>query len=364
MEKVIEHFKKLVNINAPSFQEKPMADYLVQKLQELDFQVTVDNSGGSKGNTGNVIASRKGEGEYILLAAHMDTVEPTEGIVIKENDGKIFTDGSTILGADDRAGVVAILEALIEAKEEGKSTKSLEIVFTIAEEAGLNGSKGLDISKLKSKRAFVFDSGGDVGTVIVKAPAEIDFVAKIHGKAAHSGVNPEDGISAIKIIGNIIAQLPMGRIDEETTANIGIIQGGKNTNVVCPLVEVKGEVRSHSFDKVQNLYNQYKQTFEKITYDSGGTLEWSGETIYKNFEFTPEDEIVKFLKQRFDKLNIKMQLKPRGGGSDANIFNEKGIETVNLGVGMEKGHTKDEYITYDNLVNGVRLVKSLIVNEG
>lgn len=363
MEGIIEHFKKLVAINGPSFQEKEVAEYLVEELRKLNFEIIVDESGKNLGDTGNVIGYRDGVGDPILLAAHMDTVEPTEGIVIKDEGGKIYTDGNTILGADDRAGVLAIVEGIKLADKEGLKTKPIEVVFTIAEETGLNGAKGLDVKIIKSKKAFVLDSGGDVGTVIYKAPSEIDFKAQILGKAAHSGVNPEDGISAIKIAGHIIAELPIGRIDEETTANIGIINGGKSTNVVCPLVEMKGEIRSHTFDKAQKIHDQFKDTFEKRAKEFGGEIKWHSEVVYKNFEIKEDSEIMKTLKNAFSKVGVTMERKPRGGGSDANILNNKGITTVNLGVGMEKGHSKDEFITHENLEKSVLLVKALVELE-
>lgn len=360
MEKVISHFKKLVNINSPSKKEKPMADYLVDRLKELNFQVTVDKGGKNMGDTGNVIGKRDGKGQPLLLCAHMDTVESTENIVIKDEEGRISTDGTTILGADDKAGLVAILEGI---KMAGENTRPVEIVFTFGEEAGLNGSKALDISQFKSKNAFVLDSGGDVGTVIVKAPSEIDFAVKIHGKAAHSGVNPEDGVSAIKIAGIAIGSLPMGRIDEETTANIGVLNGGTSTNVVCPLVELKGEVRSHNFSKAEKIHDQYKDVFEVAAKEMGGKIEWISEVVFKNFEVKKDEDIILYLKKKFDALKLDMVLKPRGGGSDANILNNKGIKTVNLGVGMEKGHSKEEYITHQNLINATKLVKTLVEVE-
>lgn len=363
MQQVIDRFKELVAINGPSYNEKKVADDLVEELKNLNFEVIVDNSGEGKGDTGNVIGKRKGTGEVILLAAHMDTVEPTEGIVIKDENGRIYTDGNTILGADDRAGITAILEGIKMADEKGTETRPLEVVFTIAEEAGLNGAKGLDISNLESKKGFVLDSGGDVGTIIYKAPSEIDFIVQIHGKAAHSGVNPEDGVNAIKIAAHAIAELPSGRIDEETTANFGIIQGGEVTNIVCPFVEIKGEIRSHNFEKAEKLHHEYQETFKGIAKRLGGKIDWNHEVIFRNFEIKEDTDLVKLLKNKFEKLGVKMQMKPRGGGSDANILNEKGIYTVNLGVGMEKGHTKDEYITHENLINSSLLVELLVQSE-
>ncbi|WP_350344698.1 M20/M25/M40 family metallo-hydrolase [Proteinivorax tanatarense] len=356
---VVNLFKDLVNIDSPSFKEGELAKILTSKLEELNFKVELEEHEG----TVNIIAKRNGEGEPILLSSHMDTVLSNKGVKIIEEKGQIKTDGNTILGADDKAGIAAILTGIKHAVSKNKDLISLVVVFTYGEEVGLNGAKRVEKDRIGAKYGYVFDSGGDVGIAINKAPSEIDFTAEIIGKEAHSGVNPEDGVDAIKIAGHIISALDLGKIDEETTANIGVIKGGEMTNVICPLVELKGEVRSHDFSKTKKIAQEFKEVFDKNAQKYGGKVEFKKEIAYKDFYLDKEQEVVKYLERNLRELGRKLELKSRGGGSDANVFNEKGIPTLNLAVGMTNGHTTEEFVTVENLVMASKLVEKLVEKE-
>ncbi|WP_353892347.1 M20/M25/M40 family metallo-hydrolase [Proteinivorax hydrogeniformans] len=356
---VVDLFRKLVEIDSPSFKESELANYLSVELEKLDFDVKLDKHE----KTTNIIGKRSGSGSTILLSAHMDTVQSNKGVKIVEKNGKIRTDGKTILGADDKAGITAILSGIKKTISEGKKLHPLEVIFTYGEEIGLCGAKKVNSNDLKAQLGYVFDSGGDVGIAINKAPSEIDFHAKVLGKEAHSGVNPEDGVDAIKIAGRIISKLKLGRIDEDTSSNIGVIKGGEMTNIVCPLVELKGEVRSHNYEKAQQIINQFEQTFKDVCDQHGGTVEFAKEVIYHNFYLGEDQQVTQFLKEKLDKLGLSLKLKSRGGGSDANVFNNKGIPTLNLAVGMANVHTNDEYVSVDNLVKSSKLVAEIVKKE-
>ena len=247
--RLIDEFLELVQIDSPSSKEGNVAKVLVKKLEEIGLSVEVDNAGEIHGGeTGNVIATLKGnrEGKKILFSSHMDTVSPGIGIkpIIDEEAGIIKSDGTTVLGSDDKAGIAAILEGLRYIKENNIEHSDITVVFSIWEEGGLFGAKSLDYSKLDVDYGFVLDSGGSPGEIIVKAPGQDRIAVKIKGRPAHAGLQPEAGISAIMVASRAIENMNLLRIDEETTANIGIVKGGEATNIVMPELEIIAEARS------------------------------------------------------------------------------------------------------------------------
>jgi tripeptide aminopeptidase len=294
----------------------------------------------------------------------MDTVKATAGINLIVEEGLIKTDGTTILGGDDKVGIAAILEAIHILKESEIKHGNLEIIFTSGEEAGLFGAKYLNIKSLESKLGFVFDSGGPVGRIIVSAPTEKDFDIEVKGRAAHAGVEPEKGISAIEVGSDIINQLNLGRIDEETTANIGIIEGGEATNIVADRLYIKGEARSRNTDKLDNLLKEIKKVCKEKESKWGVEVELIIQKAYSGFDLTRRDKVVKIAMEAIKGLGLEAKLRPRGGGSDANIFNARGIPTVNLGIGVENDHTTKERIAIDDLVNCASLAVEVIKNIG
>ncbi|HHV72658.1 MAG TPA: M20/M25/M40 family metallo-hydrolase [Clostridia bacterium] len=363
--RLINTFLELVNINSPSLKEKKLADYLVKKLSSLGFEVYIDEAGKNiNGETGNVIGKKKGNNkkEPLLFSAHMDTVQPTEGIKTVIESGIIKTDGTTILGADDKAGIAAFLEAMECIKENNLSHPDLEVVFSVAEEIGLLGAKYLDYGKLSSKIAFVLDSGGPPGTIITRSPAQVDLSITVKGKAAHAGVNPEDGINAIAVASKALSQLKIGRIDEETTSNIGIINGGKATNIVPDEVRIYGEIRSMNKDKLNNLVEFFKNSFEITAAEEGANIIFKTETGFEDYNLDINSKAVNLAIKAAEKCKLNPVLAARGGGSDTNVFNLHGIEAVNLGVGICNDHTDKEYISIENLVNCAKLIIVLACN--
>src|SRR5690554_541101 len=275
-ERMVQEFMKYVKISSPSTKEKEFADFIKGELEDLGMSVTMDNVGEKFGsNSGNIIARLAGDrkSEPLLFSCHLDTVSPEEGIVPIIKGDAIYSQGDTILGADDKAGIAAVIEALKVLKENNIQHGPIEVVFSVCEEKGLLGAKYLDYNHVQSKRAFVLDSGGDPGEIIIQGPAQDSFHVKIRGKAAHAGVSREEGISAIVVAAHAISGMKLLRIDEETTANIGVIQGGDATNIVAPEVVLEGEARSLDEKKLDKQSEHMVAVFEKTAKKFGAEVE-------------------------------------------------------------------------------------------
>ncbi len=362
--RLVESFMKLVKIDSISREERNLADFLIEKLEDLGLEVRVDQAGEKvKSNSGNMIARLNGnikEVTPIMFSAHMDTVIPGKNINPLCDGEKIVSDGKTILGADDKAAIAALLEALHIIKEKNILHGDIEIVFTICEEIGLHGAKNLDISELNARMAFVLDCGGQVGEIISAAPSQNSLKIIIHGKSAHAGSNPEEGINAIQVAGFALSRMKLGRIDEETTTNIGIISGGKATNIIPDEVILEGEVRSRYEEKLE----KYTKILKQIVEDTAQEFKAKAEVIINRefycYNLSTDDRVVKIAMKAAKDMGLEPQLHPSGGGSDANVFNKKGFPAVDLAIGMEKVHTVDEYILVKNLKNTVEYVLSII----
>ncbi|SHK43988.1 M20/M25/M40 family metallo-hydrolase [Paramaledivibacter caminithermalis] len=362
-ERVVKEFMKYVQIDSLTRKEGNFAKFIKEELEKLGLEVIVDSAGEKIGSdANNIIATLKGEKnvEPIMLCCHMDTVTPGEGIKPVIKDDIIYSDGTTILGGDNKAGIAAIIEALKVIGEENLSHGDIEVVFTIAEEGGLNGSKNLDYSKIKSKLAFVLDSGGEPGQIIIQGPAQDKIDVKIKGKPAHAGVCPEEGISAIQVASSAINRMNLLRIDEDTTANIGIIKGGKATNIVCPEVEIKAEARSLSDEKLNKQTSHMVECFEAAAKEFNAEVEIKTSRAYGAFKIDENDEIVKIVKKACENIDLKPYTDSTGGGSDTNILNVNGIKAINLGIGEKKAHTLEEHLAIKDLVNTVKLVLEII----
>lgn len=363
-ERVLKEFFELVRIKCSTRQEREVADLLKTRLQELGLEVIEDNVGEKiGGNCGNVIGFKQGtvkDAPTLMLSAHMDCVEPCGGIEPQLIDGVITSVGDTILGGDDKAGVVAILEALRLVKEQNIAHGSIQVVFTVAEEGGLNGSKAIDPTLLKADVGYALDSSGAPGEIITMAPGQNSITAVIHGRKAHAGVAPEDGINAIVVAGKALAEMQVGRIDFETTSNVGIISGGIATNIVPDLAEVKCEARSRNMDKLAVQTRHMKETFEHVAAANGAKAEVLVSTAYGPYVLSEDAPVVSIAVKAADSIGLNPEIKATGGGSDANFFNNYGVPTAVLGVGMNKVHTTDEFIKEIDLYNSAELVTALI----
>lgn len=362
--RLVECFMELVRIDSISREERNLADFLLEKLEDLGLEVIVDQAGEKiKANTGNIIAKLKGDVKEtipIMFTAHMDTVAPGKNINPLQEGGKIVSTGKTILGADDKAGIAALIEALHLIKENNIPCGDIEIVFTVCEEVGLLGAKNLNISHLNAQMGFVLDSGGQVGQIVTTAPSQNSLEFIIYGKSAHAGANPEEGINAIQVAGFALSRMKLGRIDEETTANIGIISGGRASNIVPDEVRLKGEVRSRNEEKLKKYTEQLKKITEDTAQEFKAKAEVKINRKYDCYNLSPHEQVVKIALKAAKDLGLQALLCPSGGGSDANIFNKKGIPSVDLAVGMEKVHTVEEYIPVEELKKSTEYILSII----
>ncbi|WP_378955842.1 M20/M25/M40 family metallo-hydrolase [Pelosinus sp. sgz500959] len=367
-ERMLAEFFELVKIRCSTKAERQVADVLKGRLTALGMEVFEDNTGEKiGGNCGNLIAYIEGTiqgAPTLMLSAHMDCVEPCGGIEPVLKDGIITSVGDTILGADDKAGIAAILEALRVIVEKKIPHGPLQIVFTVAEEGGLNGAKNMEPSLLKADFGYALDSSGAPGEIINMAPGQNNIIAIVHGKKAHAGIAPEEGINAIVVAGAALAELKYGRIDFETTANIGIISGGVATNIVPDKVEIKCEARSRNMEKLETQTHHMKETFERVVASHGGRAEVIVRQSYGPYVLTEDAPVVTLAVDASKNIGLIPVVKATGGGSDANFFNNYGVPTAVLGVGMNKVHTADEYIKEIDLYNSAELVISLIKTAG
>ncbi len=353
-DRLTEEFCKLVSIDSASFQERKMADVLKIYLSELGFEVTEDGAGKYyDGNAGNIYGFLKGdlEGDPVLFSAHMDTVEPSAGKkAVVHEDGTITSDGNTVLGSDDLSGVVAILEAVRAIKEEGLSHRSIEVLFTIAEEVYIRGSEVFDYSLIKAREAYILDLSGPVGTAALKAPTLVSFTAKFTGRAAHAGFAPEKGIHAISVAAEAITAISQGRIDEETTVNVGTIEGGLARNIVPENCILKGEVRSLSHDKTLAEIEKIKKVFMEISEKRGAGLEFETSFGCIAYEIHREEEVVERFENACRDLGYETNYITTFGGSDNNNFVRNGIAGIVIACGMNEVHSCKEYTHIDELV--------------
>lgn len=364
-DRMINEFLQLVQIDSLTRDERLMADTLKGKLQEMGIDCIEDRAGDKiGGNTGNIIFTLKGTKPVpaILLMAHMDTVVPGKGKKPVIVEGYIRSDGSTVLGGDDAAGIECILEALRVIREDAIPHGDIQVAFTIAEEGGLFGSKNLDYSHIYAKYGFVLDSDGPIGSAAVKAPSQNKIYIDIKGKAAHAGICPEKGISAIQIASEAISGMKLGRIDFETTANIGSINGGTETNIVCEKVQIKAEARSRNKQKLDEQTAHMKECFDKAVQLYGGSVEFRAVPEYPSFDIPKDSGIVNILKKAAESAGLELQLVETGGGSDTNIINGKGIQAVDLSVGMDMVHSVEEQILIDDFVKAAGFLTSIISN--
>lgn len=362
-ERVLKEFFELVQVTCSTRNEREIADILTAKLKNLGFDVFEDNVGEKiGGNTGNLFAYLKGNtpAPVIMLSAHMDCVEPCANIKPQIRDGVIYSDGTTILGSDDKAGVVAILEAIRQVQEQKLPHGDIQVVFTVSEEGGINGSKNMDPKNLKADFGYVFDSSGAPGEIVTSAPGQYKINTIVKGKTAHAGLAPENGINAITLAAKAFADVKQGRIDEETTGNVGIIKGGSATNIVPGEVTVISEARSRNPQKLEALVKTMVDHISSKIAEAGGTCEIQTNKAYDPFVLDENAPVVEIAKKAIASLGMTPVTKATGGGSDGNFYNAFGTPSAVLGVGMSKVHTTEEFIKEADLYKNVEIALALI----
>jgi tripeptide aminopeptidase len=330
----------------------------------MGFVVEEDDAGEKiGGDTGNIIALKKGSApsaKAIFLGGHIDTVEPTDKLNVIIDGDEVRSDGTTILGADDKAGLAAIIEGIESVLESGSAHGDIQVVFNVAEEIGLAGSRAMEHSKIKAGLGYIFDTQKPAGGITVSAPSHANLMVEIKGRAAHAGMAPEHGVSAISAASNAISKMKLGRIDSETTANVGVIEGGKARNIVPDLVTIKAEARSRDESKLDAQVEHMKSVFESEAAAMGASAVVTSQREYVAYRWSAEDEVVKLAVAACEELGIEPTFMEGGGGSDANIFNEAGIPCVVIGVGYDGAHSACEHISVNDLAASAAYAQALI----
>ncbi len=371
--RLAEVFVQLCETDSPSFKEAEVADLIKNIFSELypDAFYEDDSASTTGSDSGNLIFRFNGSNpgaEPVFFNAHMDTVTPGMGVKVKRQDRIFSSVGDTVLGGDDKSGIAILIEAMRAIKEDNLTHGPVEFVFTTCEENGLLGAKAFDHKSLRAKMGFALDM--DVtDQIITKAPAANRFIAEFKGLSAHAGLNPEQGINSIQLAAKAMADLKIGRLDAESTSNIGVIHGGAATNIVPELTRVEGEVRSHSEEKlarytqtIEEAFHQAVDTWTDPTGHATGkpSLKFSVSREYPAMKLHNNSAVIKRVEKAASNLGRNITHIATGGGSDANIFNGYGLETTIIGTGMQKVHTTEEYIDLADMVRTTELIKSIL----
>lgn len=366
-ERLVKLFLDLCRINSPSLQEKDVVAWTKTYLEGLGLDVVEDQAGAEiGGNANNLIATLKGNqpgAPRIFLSAHFDTVEPTEGLVIEEKDGVFYSASDTILGADDKGGMAPAIEAVHSLIESGELHGDVVLLLSCAEEIGLKGAEALKIQDLNLDFGFVLDTGPPVGTYVTRTATHDKLDITITGKPAHAGKDPEKGINAIQVAADAISKMRIGRIGPETTANLGIIEGGTATNVVCAQVKIRAEARSTDVPELDAQVAHMIGEFERAAREWGATVEIDHVRHYDSYHIPDDAPVVKIALAASKNLGLESALRTTLGGSDANVYNAKGIPTIVVATGMEFIHTHDERIARKDLVLTAELARELILQS-
>jgi tripeptide aminopeptidase len=358
-ERLLETFLRLVAIDSPALHEGALAAAVGAELGALGWSVYDDRTGP---DVGNLVARWPGgaaEAEPLFLCSHLDVVEPSRSVQPAVRDGMVQSDGTTVLGADAKAGVAALLEVARTVRETS-FMRPLEMVFTWGEEVGHRGAKAFDCSTLRAPYGFVLDALLPVGTIVVGAPGYDAFTARIRGRAAHAGVEPELGVSAIAVAARAIDRLPWGRLDEVTTANVGTIVGGTVRNAVPEHVEAVGEVRSLDPERLAARGQAIRESFLEAAMEFGAHVDFDLEHVYRGYRLDDTATSVEHARRAFASLGEAAQTATTGGGSDANEFNAAGLECCVLGIGAEACHSVRERIAVRELVRLADWVLAII----
>ena len=411
---MLDLFQNFIRIPSPSGNERAFADVLIARLLAMGLTVTEDDAGSRfGGNTGNILAvlppserksgcaalsfqggasvsqnMRGGDGvassheeiassenmtggaaachipDSVMFTAHMDRVPGGDRISIRlQPDGRLTSDGQSILAADDVAGVCAILKGVEKVILSGRPHGRVELLFTVSEEYELLGSRNLDTSKIQSKTAYCMDSSGRIGRVIIAAPAIDHINITVRGRKSHAGAEPEKGINAIKLAAEFLAGVRDGRLDPESTANYGIIRGGNATNIICDTVEITGEARSRDEKKLKE-YESYAEQFLRDTLSgTGAAYDFTVVENHGAFAVEKDSAAVKRITDALERIGVSPLVEAGGGGMDANILNEKGIITVGVATGYRKNHTFEEELFLEDMEKAAELVEAVILPD-
>lgn len=366
-ERLLNLFERLVSIESPSWHEAQMAQACEAELKDLGFSVVYDDSAEATGSdVGNLLAYRKGSAAgHLVLSAHMDTVMPCSNIqvcrVSDERGEVLCSQGETILSADDKAGIAAIFEGIRASIEDGRLLPDIHVLLTTCEEQSLLGSSSFQLAdQLAGLDCFVLDADGAPGSVICEAPCHHTMDVRIHGKSAHAGVEPEVGTSAIEVAACAIASMELGRLDDATTANVGIIEGGVATNIVAEECHFTAECRSVFPERAEAVKERMSSAVRKACEARGAQADITWETDYPEVHCTEDSALVQRAKRAIEACGLPFSAVRTGGGADANCLRGMGVNAITLAIGMMNFHSTTEYIKVQDLLDDARLVEALI----
>lgn len=357
--RIIEIFKEVTVIPALSGKERPMADYIHNFVSRLGLNSYEDNTFTRwNGDAGNILCPVAGGGDFIMTA-HMDTPRPTTETKVIVDEEKITSDGTTALGVDNRAGVTILLYTLEKIVKENIQTRGFTVAFTTCEETTLDGSMNIPLRK-EIDMAFVFDSSMRPGNFVCESCGAIAFKATFIGKASHSGIAPEKGINAIVAAAKAISTIPIGRVNDTTTVNVGMIHGGEAVNVVPPQATIDGEIRSMDLQLVEDLAKKIQTTFEAAAAEVGAGLEFTARWDFTPYHINNEDRVFQEISRAIEKTGLTPNPYVSWGGSDANSFNRRGIKAVNIGIGAQNPHANTEFIYLEDLQKSADIALEVI----
>lgn len=364
-ERLVSLFKELCLINAPALAEAESVAFVRKHLEDMGLEVSEDAAGAEiGGNANNLIAWCRGtlpNAPKIFLSAHFDTVEPTAGLIIEERDGVFLSASDTILGADDKGGMAPAIEAVRVLMESGEAHGDICLLFSVAEEIGLKGAAALKIEELGLDFGYVLDTGPPVGTFVTRTATHDKLEIRVIGKPAHSGKDPEKGINAIQVAARAIDGMRLGRISPETTSNLGIISGGTAVNVVCPEVVIRGEARSTSVAELDETVAHMIDRFMTAADEFRTEVHIDHKRHYDAYVIADDAPVVRLAQEASRALGFEPTLRTTLGGSDANVYNAKGVPCVVVATGMDKIHTHDELISRKDLVDTARLTLEILL---
>ncbi len=364
-ERLIDEFIELVSVPCPSKNEKQIAELIMKKLRECGVEPAMDNAHAKTGGTcGNVWAYIKGDVSdvpVLFFAAHMDSVAPTTGTKVVRKDGVLYSDGTTTLGGDDKVGVASMLEVVRALKEDDIPHGDIQLCFTVSEEIGCLGVVNMDKNWLKADFGYCLDIGGEIGEITYAAPKLYDIDVTVKGKAAHAGVAPEEGVNAIMLSADALAKLPAyGRIDKETTLNIGVFNAGIGTNIVCPEAKFVIDMRSLNVEKLEKLKDETIKIISEVITAQGGNVEFEVHEGCPAVVVPQDHNVIKLAQRAAQNLGRTPELKTTGGCSDGNYLCGYGLPCALLATGMSNVHTTEEYLKEDDLFGTAQWMYEII----
>ena len=361
---VVDLFTELAALPSPPGEERLVADAVTRYLRDLGLAVDEDDAGAAVGSTiGNLYCRVEPSGDGrtpIFFCAHLDTVPPEGPLEPVIEEGFVRNAGGTILGADNKSAVAVMLEGTRRVLAENRSHGGIELLFTSKEEVGLLGAAAFDHRRLHARVGYVYDQAAPIGDVILGAPYSQALEVKFHGRAAHSGMYPEEGRSAIAAAARAIADLRLGRVDDETTANVGLIEGGSAGNIIPEWCTLSAEARSHNERKLSDLVQEMVDAFAFAAGLEDCEVETKVSKSYRGYRFKRDDGVVWIAHAALERAGFTPTYGLSGGAADANVFNERGLNCLNLANGMQDIHTADERITVDDLEGMVEVTLALV----